>query len=340
MHKKILITVTAILLVLFSWQRELLIYGIKQGAGQWKILRESVPVEEVLKDVNFPDSLKSKIRLIQKVRSFAVTDLGLSDNDNYTQIYDQKGKTILWNLSASEPFALEPKTWWFPIVGSVPYKGFFDLDRAKTEEKELIEDGWDTRIRTVSGWSTLGWFRDPILSNMLSRSEGGLAELIIHELVHATIFVENEIEFNENLASFIGTKGAEEFLKMEFGDSSEYLDEYLFSEKDSKWFTAHLLLGADHLDSLYSSFKEGMTIEEKMAMKNSAIREIIEKLDTIDFHSDRYLNIFDGSIPNNAYFMSFMRYHSSEDSLQAILVHEHAGNLKEFISAQKSLHGK
>ena len=118
----------------------------------------------------------------------------------------------MWVVMACEPFALKPKEWKFPIIGSVPYKGFFKKERAEALKAELEKEGWDVMVRNPGGWSTLGWFTDPILSKMLMRSEGDLANLIIHEMSHATIFVKDSVEFNENLATFIGDRGAELFL--------------------------------------------------------------------------------------------------------------------------------
>src|SRR5690606_16736486 len=133
---------------------------------------------------------------------YAISEIGLEESKNYTSYYDQKGQVILWNLSACESYEFTPKLWSFPFLGSFPYKGYFDLDKAMEEYQLLKELGYDARIRPVNGWSTLGWTKDPILSNMTERSTGAIVELIIHELTHSTLFVKDNIEFNENLASF------------------------------------------------------------------------------------------------------------------------------------------
>ena len=211
--KRISIGVAIGLVVLIAFNLDLLEYGIGQLRGQMTILAEARPIDEVLEDPTFPDSLKTKIHLIQEVRQFAVEELELVDSKNYTTIYDQKGRDVLWNVSACEPYELKPYKWSFPILGSFSYKGFFDLEKARQERGVLDSLGLDTNIRAVGAWSTLGWFQDPILSNMLYRKEGDLAELIIHELTHATIFVKDSLTFNENLASFIGTEGAKLFLE-------------------------------------------------------------------------------------------------------------------------------
>jgi predicted aminopeptidase len=338
MIKKILWSVLILLIVVVVWQRELLSYGLDQAKGQLKVIREARPVEEFLLDPDFPDSLKQKIILAQEVRKFAMEHLGLNQSDNYTKMFDQKGKTILWNVSACAPYQLDPYKWQFPFLGSMPYKGYFDLEKAKEEAERLSKEGLDTRIQQVSGWSTLGILSDPILSNMLHRSDGALAELIIHELTHSTIFIKNEIEFNENLASFIGERGAELFLLQRFGDSSSQQINYKYALSDQRKLTKHILSGAVMLDSLYGQM-ENLDDEIKKEVKKNAIAQIVENLDTVSFFHDRYHQIFSETHPNNAYFMAFMRYQSQEDTLTTIYS-QYNNDLVEMIEALKEQHAK
>ena len=331
MRKKIFLFLLTILLILIIWRHELILYGIKQGRGQLSVIENSVELSQILEDSSFPDSLKNRIQTIQEVRAFATEELGLKDTKNYRTFYDQKGKTSLWNVSASRPFSFEPKTWWFPLVGNVPYKGFFDKDRASEAQIELERKGWEARVRPVGGWSTLGWFKDPILSSMLNRSEGQLAELIIHELTHGSIFVKDEIEFNENLASFIGEQGARQFLKKNYGFDSEQLASYVNAENDQKKFTRHILGGTKKLDSLYKSFTEDMELAEKQIQKERLINEICENVDTVTFSNNRYSGIFSSNKPNNAYFMTFLRYYSAGDSLNQIWEKEYKSDLSLFV---------
>lgn len=338
MLKKISWSALIILFLLAIWKNELIWYGIKQGQGQLKIIRNVIEVEKVMQRVDFPDSLKLKIEVIQNTRKFA-EELGLKDTDNYSTFYDQKGSAILWNVSASRSYSFKPKTWWFPVVGEVPYKGFFDLEKATQVGDELKKEGWDVRVYSVSGWSTLGWFKDPILSNMLNRSEGQLAELIIHELTHGTIFIKNKVTFNENLASFIGEQGAKQFLSENYGANSKELTDYLNAEEDSKKFTNHILLGTNKLDSLYQAFGENMEVSQKQHLKETLISSICERIDTIQFSNDRYKEIFSKTKPNNAYFMSFLRYYSASDSLSSVWKEQYDSNLKLLVKDFVERHG-
>ncbi|WP_425390251.1 aminopeptidase [Ekhidna sp.] len=337
MLKKLSWAVLILLTILMIIYWDLITYGFQQAKGQLEITFNTIPVEEVLKDTTVADSIKQKIKIIQETRLFAFDKLGLQKSENYTSFYNQEGEVSLWNLSASQRYALEPKLWTLPFLGSFPYKGFFDLDRAKNEMQELKEGGYDVRIRPVSGWSTLGWTSDPILSNMLARSEGALAELIIHELTHSTIFVKDQIELNENLASFIGEQGAIQFLNEKYGKNSASYFEYILSEDDSKTFRNQMLLATDKLDSLYQSL-EGADDSVKAVNKHIMIDRIISSIDTLHFHDSRYYQIFNSSRPNNAYFMSFLRYYSSKDSLKTIFVKDFNYDLKAFIQGMKDYH--
>ncbi|MEQ8240173.1 MAG: aminopeptidase [Cyclobacteriaceae bacterium] len=318
MLKKIVISFIFIISMLVIWQWPLLIYGIQQGKGQLNVIIKAKPIKYFLEDENFPDSLKAKLIIAQKARTFAIQKLGLKNSDNYTKMYNQKGEVLLWNLSACAPYQLQPYQWSFPFLGEMPYKGFFDLDEAKQEQAKLDTLGYDTRIRPVGGWSTLGILNDPILSNMLQRSDGALAEVIIHELTHSTIFIKNNIEFNENLASFIGEQGAQAFLAKEFKQSPEKLESYIASEKDGRMFRQHMLIGTDSLNLLYLKMDDTLANKTKSRLKGALIQKIVNQLDTVPFTNLRYKKIFDKQLPNNAYFMSLKRYHSQKDTLNEL----------------------
>lgn len=324
----------AIIIAVFYW--ELISYGVLQGKGQLKIIMGARPVAEVLIDGNIPDSIRSRIRTVAEIKEFA-TELGLNPSDNYETFYDQEGKPVLWNLSACKPYALEAVEWTFPFLGSFSYKGFFDLAKAKEERDRLKEAGYDTQIRTVGAWSTLGWFKDPILSNFLNRSEGDLAETILHELTHGTIFVKDSLEFNENLASFIGEQGAVLYLKQKFGENSVQISTYFKKDDDSFKYRQHILSGKDKLQELYREIRE-LPDDQKDKLKTKLIDEIVMNVDTIAFEKSFYYDILRKNRPNNAYFMMFQRYHAKEDNLSEIF-EKTDSDLKKFILEFKSKHG-
>lgn len=329
-------TVLALLLlflVVIVAQWELVSYGIQQARGQLHIIRNAKPVEEYLEDPNFPDSLKAKLNLIAKVRQYAIDSLHLKDTKNYKTLYDQKGEEVMWVVMASKPFKLEAKEWNFPVIGSVPYKGFFDRAEAIHLADELEKEGWDVNIRNPGGWSTLGWFTDPILSEMLERSGGDLANLIIHEMSHATIFVKDSIDFNENLATFIGDRGAEKFLLSVYGPESDEYITYMNEDRDYLIFSDHVLRGAEKLDSLYQTMKEDDPLEKKSQLKQEMIQKVVQTLDTLSFRGStpKPSLRFREDLPNNAYFLNFVHYQSKQDIFYKEWMEKFNGDLKAYI---------
>lgn len=332
MLKKILLGFLLILVIALAWMHDLVWYGIQQGKGQLKIVMEARDVEEILQDPSSPDSLKAKLRYVAEVREYAISSLGLNDTENYTSLYDQKGEPILWVVTGTRPFAFDPYEWKFPVVGTVPYKGFFTYEYALEERERIKARGFDAGIRTVGGWSTLGWFRDPILSNMLFRSNGDLANLIIHELVHATIFVKDSVNFNENLASFIGDRGAAMFLSDRYGEDSQELQNYLTEIEEEKAYAAHILRGADQLGTLYASMK-GQDSLKISAAKRRLIDEIVDAMDTLSFSQIKQVQQRLKEVEiNNTYFMSFIRYRERQGDLDSLFTEVYGGDLQRMIS--------
>lgn len=331
MIKTVLRSVLALILLLLLWQHQLLLYGISQAKGQLKVISKSREIPDVLSDPLVADSIKYKLRLIQEIKQFAVDQLGFEETENYSTYYDQHGKPSLWVVTAAKPFKLEPKEWYFPILGKVPYKGFFVYQKAVEEERKLERRNWDTNIRVAEGWSTLGWFRDPVLSNMLNDIPGELANTIIHELTHSNLFVKDSIEFNENLATFFGDQGARRFLEYKFGLGSFEYKANNRAQSDRMEFTDHILRGADRLGELYSGLGETMAENLRYGPKRQLIETIIEAADTLNLHQqDRYIMYLKTSKVNNAFFMSYLRYRSDLSFFEEELRANFNGDLKRY----------
>jgi len=330
MFKKIFLGFSMVLLILILWNLELVVYGARQGYGQVRIIMQARPVEEYMNDPQFPDTLKNKLKLIQEIRKYAIDSLGLKDTKNYKTLFDQQGEEIMWVVQACEPFQLKQKMWDFPIVGSMPYKGFFEKQKALDEKARLELEGYDISIRNPGGWSTLGWFTDPILSNMLKRNEGDLASLIIHEMVHATIFIKDDVDFNENLASFVGDTAAYYFLASRYGKDSQQFTQYVQEDQDYRKYSRHILRGTQSLDSLYQSLKPDAPVEIKKQKKEAMILRIMNAADTLSLFRSRKTNA-KGRLPNNTYFMSYHLYQARQDNFKEELDSDFNGDLKKYI---------
>ena len=334
--KRVFLAFLFVLLALAIVYHKTLYYGIVQAKGQLDIIFNTVPVSEVLDDPQTPDSIKSKLHEIAEVREFAKKRLGLNAGKNYTTYYQQKSGNLMWVLTACEPFDLKAYEWHFPIIGKFSYKGYFDKEMAVAEEKKFKDRGYDTDIRTAGGWSTLGILKDPILSGMLDRDEDEIADLIIHELTHATIFIHDSVEFNENLATFIGNYGTLGYLKDKYGAGSSQYVKYDSLLSDRMKYNRYILRSCNLLDSLYHSFGSRLTLQEKTSDKDKMIRAIVDHIDTLDF-STAYYNrrFFSDELPNNTYFMSFLRYRALQPYFLKRLENDFDGNLPDYIDYLK-----
>jgi predicted aminopeptidase len=337
-HKKAYIILFVAIVGIILINLKPLIYGLQQGAGQAEVLWNAEEIDDLLADPNFPDSIKQKFNYIAEVKSFSEEFLGLTQTENYSTFYDQKGKPILWVVTASPEFEIKAYEWSFPIAGSFPYKGSFEFDIAKEIQQEMIFKGYDTDLDEVNAWSTLGWFKDPILSSMLERGPGSLAELIIHESLHATLYVKDSAAFNENLASFVGKLGAEEFLAHKFGDESKELEDYVTSRIRRNAYKDYLRNEIDKLNMFYSKMDTTQTVEARRQLKVEQIEKIKEGLFEINFFSDslKGRKWVDKIEFNNAYFSGFSTYSSDLPKLQRQLDTEFQGDLKKMVTSFKT----
>lgn len=226
-------------------------YVFHVAAGQLDVACSSIDLDDALEDGDLSDADKAKLRYVQEIRAFAENDIGLDETDNYTTYLPGEKKPLTWVVTAAHGDRLKPITWWFPVIGSVAYLGFFDKEWADEEAADLREQGYDVYIRPAAAYSTLGWFTDPITPLMLDMSDADLAFLILHELTHSTIYAYGHTGFNESLADFVGREGAVQFLAKKFGaDSAEvrYLRDRL---EDEHRFHEYLSAVADDLRALY-----------------------------------------------------------------------------------------
>jgi len=323
------------LLLFFYYQ--LVIYGISQAKGQLHIVMNAVPVDEVIADNNIADSIKQKLILIKEIKQFAIDSIGINPSENYSTFYDQTNQPKLKVITASLPFELKAKEWEFPFLGTVSYKGFFNKKAMEKEFLSLVVQDYDIDVYSPSGWSTLGWFKDPVLSNMLKKTEGDLANLIIHELTHGTLYVKNDVTFNENLANFIGDKGAEWFLINKYGKQSKQYNDYLTDKTDNKIYTDYILVQIEKLKKLYSSFSPNEKVEVKKSKKQKLIIEIVKGVNKLPIvNKQRYFKYSLQAIQEgNAFFMAFDRYDSQYEIFQKEYESKYNGNFKLYLQDLK-----
>ncbi len=325
------------LLPVLIYTDNLIKYLAVQGFGQAKIIVKAEKLEYYLSKPDFPEEKKRKLLLIREIQNFAVNEIGLTDNGSYHKVYDQHEKPLLWLVQACPPYSLEPYTWKFPFVGRLSYKGYFSKDDALKESNRLKKLGYDVYIRNPSAWSTLGIIKDPVFSGMLDRSDGDLANVILHEMTHSTVFLKNNLQFNENIATFIGDNASALFIERKYGADSCELSAYLNSNKDDVLFCDHIMNGSEKLSNLYKSFISCMSDEEKNAMKNALIKEIIAAIKTLSFNDANAFKGYDSFHPNNAWFAGFNTYRNDLSAIKNEFADNYNSDFKKYITYLKTL---
>ena len=300
-------------------------YVMKQGVYQFSMLSGAEPIEEALRKPDLDLKKRKKLELILSVRSFAKHQLKLDVHKNYKDINLNWDKRI--NIvSASAALQFKPYLWWFPVIGYVPYKGFFNEADADKEQKSLAEQGYETQKREISGYSTLGFFADPVWPSMLNMSDHALAELIIHELAHATVYIPNQTPFNETFANFVGQQGAHAYAAYRFGKDSEVAKAWVKNDQNAERYQQFFHELYEELDRLYASELSDQEKQEKkkaIFAKADARYEILVK--------ENLVPGIDFSKINNAYLLSFKSYNedfSVFDKLLSLV----GGDFGEFIS--------
>jgi len=302
-------------------------YTLKQGVTMLGYLNRAVPLER-LDDEEF-------VQLVMDIRKFARDDLGLAMSRNYTRIVELDRDFLAAVVSASEQDSFRRHYWNFPVVGRMPYKGFFNVQDARRERTRLERRDLDVWIRGVDAFSTLGWFRDPLYSFMRYYSPDRLAELIIHEQVHATVWIRGQVQFNEELATFIGEEGARLFMEKRFGKDSEEYRQMLVSAEDSRNFVAFIQELIAELEILFAS---GLDREQILIERQQIISAFKDRFDAEyenRFSGDRFRGFLDLPV-NNAYLDLFRLYHTPDTFYQDLF--EMSGrDLPAFIQAAKTI---
>jgi predicted aminopeptidase len=263
---------------LFLWLTETGRYLARAGWEEAKILWRRRDIASIVRDTTVPAATRSKLQLVLDARAFANDALSLDVGRSFATFSALESDTLVLVLSAAYRDRLEQYRWWFPIVGRVPYKGYFDFAEARAQERSFQGRGFDTYLRPASAFSTLGFFDDPLVSTTLRADTLSLANTVIHELTHNTFYASGEAEFNESFANFAGARGSAAFFRSRGHPRA-------VAEADARWSDEKLLarfwkrLHTD-IDSVFKAHpgENAAAVEARLALRDSVYRAARQQL--------------------------------------------------------------
>lgn len=316
--------------------------------GQFQLLARAKKIEKLLQDPDTPESLKERFQLLKELRRFAETELKLPVNGHYRKYVDVHRPYVVWNVQAAPEFSMEPKTWWYPLVGRLDYRGYFFQPSATNYAAALRQRGYDVAVGGVQAYSTLGWFKDPVLNTFIFEPDAELAEIIFHELTHQKLFARGDTDFNEAFATTVAQESTRRWLKtrQDAAACAEY-EAYL---KRNEEFVRVVMKTRSQLEKLFGDTldkdgkvqatdrKKGVAPEEMRSDKQRIYAELRNALRDLKANGDgpsEYDYWFEADI-NNAHLNSVAAYFDLVPGFEQLLA-LNGGDLGEFYAAARRL---
>lgn len=246
-------------------------YYMQSIEGHLDLMSRTRPIDEVLANAQLDATLEQRLNLALEARRYAVTHLGLPDNESYLNYADLRRPYAVWNVIATEPFSVEPMQWCFLFVGCIQYRGYFDKDEATAYAAQLSDQGQDTYVAGARAYSTLGWFDDPLLNTMVQQSEDRLIGVIFHELAHQQLYVSDDSAFNEAFATTVEREGVRRW----YADRQQpqQYAAYMLNEQRQRAFHDLLLQTRAQLEGIFAS---ELSPQAKRAAKAAAFARLRE----------------------------------------------------------------
>jgi predicted aminopeptidase len=222
--------------------------------GEYQILAHRQPIDKLIANPQTPPKLRQQLQLVQQLRAFAKTELKLPVDGDYDKYVDVHRKYVVWNVQAAPEFSLEPKTWWYPFIGRLEYRGYFSEKAARDCGGRLAKRGFDVYVDGVDAYSTLGWFKDPLLNTFIDSSETELAEVLFHELGHKRVFAGGDTDFNEAFATTVGQEGAHRWLRSKC--ETNLLEKYDAALARNQQFVHLIMATRERLGKVYGDTRD------------------------------------------------------------------------------------
>ncbi len=316
-------------------------YG-QAAVGQLDMLCKREPIDRLLADPDTSEELRARLHTALEAREFAIAELALPDSSSYTYYADLEREAALWNVVATPRFSMQPKTWCYPFVGCLAYRGYFREAAAERRATRLAEGGYDVAVFPAVAYSTLGWFADPVINTMLAYDDVWLAGLIFHELAHEKLFVRDDTAFNEAYARLVEREGVRRWLRARGEDKR--LAQWEADRQRQQAFTDLLLSSRTELIDLYDS---GLPEEELAAEKEAAFERLRERIR--DFARDHETNAYRGWLErdlNNAHLASVATYEAGVAAFAELLevacqgdiecLHDHAAEMADWSADRRA----
>ena len=305
-------------------------YVMRAAYEEGKILWRREPISDYLGRADVNQDTQEKLRLVLAVRDYARDVLKLNVGGSYSSYSYVDRPDLTYVVIAAPKTELRPYTWWFPFVGSVPYKGFFSKEDAEAEVKRLHEEGYDANVRASAAFSTLGWFDDPLLSHLLRYNKVTLTDVIFHELFHNTLYIKGASAFNESIANFIGHRAAIDFFRQRGGEASaEYRDAVHAWEQEKQF--AEFIEGL--VITLAELYRRDIPLNDKLRLREQVFNHSkTEWAERIKAGEARRYRSFILQPLNNAVLMHYVTYLQNLKLFEAFYVAE-GKNLPRFVAA-------
>lgn len=321
----------ALLLAVSSSCQTVHFYG-QAAAGQWEIVRKGKPIPPIIADPATDPKLRKQLESVEKIRAFAGEHLTLPGDESYGRYADLGREHVVWVLYAAPEFSLEPKTWWYPTLGKLDYRGYFRESDSEALAAQLRKEGYDVQVGGTDAYSTLGWLHDPVLNTFVHASDIDLAELIFHELTHRKLFRSGDTTFNESLANTVGEEGVRRWLRHQ-GRMAD-LKKYEARLVRRGQFYDRIDRSREELKELYAS---DLPPEEMRKRKAAIFWDLRERFRELRRRwGGRGLESWLTMDINNAHLVSLITYHHHIPAFEKLLA-ECNGDLELFFKRAKHL---
>ncbi|WP_280154333.1 aminopeptidase [Piscinibacter sp. XHJ-5] len=313
-------------------------YYAHSVGGHLDLLRSARPVPQWMSDEDASATLKERLALTQRIRDFAVSDLQLPDNASYRRYADLKRNAAVWNVVAAPELSLTLKTWCFPVVGCVGYRGYFERERADAFAEDLRRQGLEVSVYGVPAYSTLGaipgdFFADPLLNTFIQFPEGELARLIFHELAHQVAYAKGDTDFNESFATAVERIGGARWLSERAAPQAR--EEYERFDGRRRDFRTLTKKYRDRFEALYAS---DASDDSKRAAKARLMQELRAEYEAIKASRWAGFSGYDAwfSRANNAGFGVLAAYTELVPDFEKLFQHS-GGDFKRFYAEVRRL---